>query len=153
MTDTTLLSFCICFLNDPATTEIYTGEDPLSVHDALPISGMLNGIKHLWQRNKFLLLAFGFAAIATVFFATRMIVLGIYWADPDHQNQPLEGWMTPRYVAYSYGLEADEFEQVLGIDPTAVSRVHLRDLLKEQDLTLSELQARLDALVAARPTE
>jgi len=114
---------------------------------------MLSGIKHLWQRNKFLLLAFVFAAIATVFFATRMIVLGIYWADPDHQNQPLEGWMTPRYVAYSYGLEPDEFELVLGIDPTAVSRVHLRDLLKEQGLTLSELQTRLDALVAARVGE
>ena len=114
---------------------------------------MLNGIKHLWQRNKYLLLAFVFAAAITVFFATRMIVSGIYWADPEHQNQPLEGWMTPRYVAYSYGLEADEFKQVLGIDPTAVSRVHLRDLLQKQGLTLTELQARLDALVAARASE
>ncbi len=114
---------------------------------------MLSAVKRLWQHNRFLFLAFGIAAIATVFFATRMIVLGIYWADPDHQNQPLEGWMTPRYVAYSYGLEADEFEQILGTDPTAVSRVHLRDLLKKQGLTLTELQARLDALVATRTTE
>eukprot|EP01047_Picozoa_sp_COSAG01_P141436 COSAG01_NODE_72468_length_253_cov_0.493506_2_plen_37_part_01 len=25
-----------CFFNDTATTEIYTGEDTLSLHDALP---------------------------------------------------------------------------------------------------------------------
>ncbi len=114
---------------------------------------MLNGIKHLWRNQKLLLLAFTLAAVMTVMFAARMVVFSFYWGNPDHQNQPLEGWMTPRYVAYSYGLEPDEFEQILGIDPTAVSRTHLRDILKEQDLTLEELQARIDALVAARTTE
>ena len=29
--------FCLLFFNDTATTEIYTGEDTLSLHDALPI--------------------------------------------------------------------------------------------------------------------
>ena len=28
---------CLFFFNDTATTEIYTGEDTLSLHDALPI--------------------------------------------------------------------------------------------------------------------
>ncbi|MCF6315940.1 MAG: hypothetical protein L3J30_06565 [Marinosulfonomonas sp.] len=108
---------------------------------------------HLWHNHKRLLLAFTIAATLTILFAVRMVVFSIYWGNPDHQNQPLEGWMTPRYVAYSYGLDAAEFERVLGIDPTAVSRVHLRDILKEQNLTLTELQARLDALVAARPAK
>ena len=31
------------FFNDTATTEIYTGEDTLSLHDALPISHMPRG--------------------------------------------------------------------------------------------------------------
>src|SRR6184192_1988423 len=31
--------FVFFFLNDPATTEIYTSIDTLSLHDALPISG------------------------------------------------------------------------------------------------------------------
>ena len=114
---------------------------------------MLNRLKYLWQNHKLLLLAFVLAAAATLMFAVRLVVVTVYFSNPDHQNQPLEGWMTPRYVAYSYGLEADEFEQVLGIDPTVVSRMNLRDILKEQDLTLEQLQARLDALVAARPTE
>jgi hypothetical protein len=29
--------FCFFFFNDTATTEIYTGNDTLSLHDALPI--------------------------------------------------------------------------------------------------------------------
>ena len=38
------------FFNDTATTEIYTGEDTLSLHDALPISNLgllqaLNGVR------------------------------------------------------------------------------------------------------------
>ena len=32
-----LLLFFSFFFNDTATTEIYTGEDTLSLHDALPI--------------------------------------------------------------------------------------------------------------------
>ena len=34
-----LVCLCFdCFYNDTATTDIYTGEDTLSLHDALPIS-------------------------------------------------------------------------------------------------------------------
>src|SRR5213595_4259661 len=32
------MATCSFFCNDPATTEIYTTEDTLSLHDALPIS-------------------------------------------------------------------------------------------------------------------
>src|SRR3954466_16437077 len=43
--------FCVCFFNDPATTEIY----PLSLHDALPISAeavwLMEGYPgQRWQR-------------------------------------------------------------------------------------------------------
>ena len=114
---------------------------------------MTNKLKHLWQNHKLLLSGFTIAAVLTAFFAVRMVVSSIYWGNPDHQNQPLEGWMTPRYVAMSYGLERQEVEQVLGMDPSSVARVHLNDLLKAQGMTLKELQARIDAIVAARPRE
>ena len=114
---------------------------------------MKSGLKNLWQNHKLLLLAFVLAAGITIMFAVRLVVVTVYFSNPAHQNQPLEGWMTPRYVALSYDLGADELEQVLGIDPTTVSRVHLRNLLKDQGITLQELQSRLDAITARKAAE
>ena len=114
---------------------------------------MTNGLKNLWQNHKLLLLAFVLAAAATLMFAVRLVVMTVYFSNPAHQNQPLEGWMTPRYVAHSYNLTAEELEQVLGIDPTSVSRIHLRDLLKDQGITLQELQSRLDAITTRKVAE
>ena len=130
-------------MQNPLDTHVKPANDP----------PMTNRLKYLWQNHKLLLSGFTIAAVLTAFFAVRMVVSSIYWGNPDHQNQPLEGWMTPRYVAMSYGLERQEVEQVLGMDPTSVARVHLNDLLKAQGMTLKELQARIDAIVAARPRE
>ena len=114
---------------------------------------MLQHSKNLWQNHKLLLLAFILAAAATLMFAVRLIMVTIYFSNPAHQNQPLEGWMTPRYLAYSYDLTADELEQILGIDPTSFSRVHLKNLLKDQGITLQELQKRLDGIAARKAAE
>ena len=46
------------FFNDTATTEIYTGEDTLSLHDALPIYG--------FKREVVLALLVGDVAVAVV---------------------------------------------------------------------------------------
>lgn len=114
---------------------------------------MLNRLNLLWQNHKLLLLAFVLAAAATLMFAVRLVVVTLYFSNPAHQNQPLEGWMTPRYLAYSYDLTAGELEQVLGIDPTGVSRIHIKNLLKDQGITLQELQSRLDAIKARKAAE
>jgi len=111
---------------------------------------MLSGLKHLWRNHRLLLVAFGFAATLTIFFGVRMLLFSLYWNDPNHQNQPLKGWMTPRYVAFSYGLERDELRQILGLNPAPVSREKLQDILENQNVTLDELQIRLDAFVARR---
>lgn len=114
---------------------------------------MKRTVLHLWHTHKLLLLAFILAATLTILFAVRMVVLGIYWSNPDHQNQPLEGWMSPRYVAYSYGLEREEVRQILGFDPAPVAREHLSNILKDQNVTLEDLQRRIDALVTKRAGE
>lgn len=111
---------------------------------------MLNGVKRLWHSHRLLLLAFGLAAILTAFFAVRMVVFGIYWADPKHQNQPLEGWMTLRYVAHSYNLQREDVLVILDIVPPPDGRQSLRKLSREQGLTLPELQSRLDGFIASR---
>lgn len=114
---------------------------------------MLNGIEHLWHSHRALLLAFCFAVALTLFFAVRTVVFGAYWANPEHQNQPLEGWMTLRYVAYSYKLTSDEARQLLNVEALPDGGQTLRELTTIQDITLQELQQRLDQFIASHPAK
>lgn len=114
---------------------------------------MLKGLKHLWRSHKLLLIAFMLAASLTIAFGVRMLLFSIYWSDPNHQNQPLEGWMTPRYVAFSYGLDRQDVRRILELDPNPLARETLRDIVKKQNATLDALQNRLDDFVASRAVE
>lgn len=105
-------------------------------------------LKHLWQNHKLLLAAFTLAAVLTIAFGVRMLLFSVYWNDPTHQNQPLEGWMTPRYVALSYGLERQDVWRLFGLEQQPETRITLRKIAKTQNQTLETLQIRLDAFVA-----
>jgi hypothetical protein len=107
---------------------------------------MMNRIRLLWKQNKLLLAAFLVAAVATVFFAVRTVVFTLYWNNPDHRQQALEAWMTPQYVAYSYGLERDDVVRALGMEPGAGLRFGMGDIAAQQNVTLQDLQARISAL-------
>lgn len=111
---------------------------------------MLSGIKHLWHIHKFLLIAFMLAATLTLVFAVRIAFFSIYWADPEHKNQMLEGWMTPRYIAHSYRLEHQDVRRTLGFRPTPQRHEHIDNLLRDQNVTLEFLQDQLDRFVATR---
>lgn len=108
---------------------------------------------NLWHHHKGLLLAFVIAAVLTLMFGVRMVMFSIYWGNPDHQNQPIEGWMTPRYVAYSYELEREELRRVLGFDPAPVARDSLMNLLQDQGISLKDVQMRIDGIIAERATK
>lgn len=114
---------------------------------------MLTGLKHLWRSNRLLLIAFLLATTLTIGFGVRMLAFSLYWNDPTHQNQPIEGWMTPRYVALSYGLEPDEARMLLGLGSDFVARITLREIAQNQHVTLQALQNQLDAYLASRATE
>ena len=114
---------------------------------------MLKALKYFWHNHKVLLVAFTLAAMLTIAFGVRMLLFGIYWNDPNHQNQPLEGWMTPRYVALSYGLERQDLRRLFELESTPAARETLREIVKRQNATLEALQTRLDAFVASRAPE
>ena len=108
-------------------------------------------IRQLWNSHRIVLLAFVIALAALGYFGVKTISATIYWMDPAHQNQPLAGWMTPRYVAQSYGLPRATIEDVFqlerGIDPP---RLRLDRLAMEKGLSLEEFQARVTAAAAAQ---
>ncbi len=86
---------------------------------------------------------FVLAAALTVMFAVRTVVFTLYWADPAHQDQPLEPWMTPRYVAHSWDLPPEVIIRALGVESGQGRRVSLAELARQQGIDVDELEARL----------
>ena len=74
----------------------------------------MSTLRDLWRHHRAALLIFLGGGLVTLLFLTRLIVFTIYWADPAHRFQPPEPWMTPRYIARSWGLDPDDLETALG---------------------------------------
>ncbi|GAA6207663.1 hypothetical protein NBRC116601_09560 [Cognatishimia sp. WU-CL00825] len=55
------------------------------------------------------------ALAVTVFFAARMVLDLLYWSDPAHRNQSPEAWMTPRYIAHSWGIDPKEVRDAVAL--------------------------------------
>jgi len=110
---------------------------------------MVQLIRLLWQRNRLVLSAFVLAAMITLFFTVRFAVFWIYWSDPAHQNQPIEGWMTPGYVAYSYHVPREDVTAALGVTPNGKIHRTLEDIAAESGRSIDELITILNATIAA----
>ncbi len=105
----------------------------------------------LWQRHRLLMIAFAIAATLTLFFALRMVMFALYWADPTHRQQPPEPWMPLRYVAYSWDVPPQELAAALGLGPDARRRLTIADITRITGLSPEEIEARLEALKAGDP--
>ncbi|MBW6507126.1 MAG: hypothetical protein K0B00_10310 [Rhodobacteraceae bacterium] len=100
-------------------------------------------LARLWRTNRWEVIGFGLAAVAVLFFATRMLVSTIYWADPAHRFGPIEGWMTPGMVARSRHLPPDVVADALGLDRGQLRRMTLTEIAAERGVPLDELLAPL----------
>ena len=110
----------------------------------------------LLRRHPVLAIGFGLALILTLFFAGRFVAQVVYWSDPARQEQEVQGWMTLRYVAKSWGLSAPDLYQASGLPtPERGSRRTLDQLAKERNVPLAQLtadvEAGIDSLTHDRP--
>lgn len=94
------------------------------------------------------LIAFVLAAAVSLFFILRLGMFWIYWSDPAHRDQPIEGWMTPGYVAYSHHIPKDVIDDTLGLTPGRHPRKTLDDIAEESGRTVEELTILLNAVIA-----
>ncbi|MGJ8624180.1 MAG: hypothetical protein ACSHW1_15595 [Yoonia sp.] len=108
---------------------------------------MKQRITYLWHHNRLALLAFAVVICLAGVFGVRTVTQFLYWSDPAKQDQPLAGWMTPRYVGRSYDVPPELVQQALGLT-TPPGHVSLETLARDQGVTLETLQARIDAAVA-----
>ena len=120
---------------------------------------MMTRMHRLWTERRWLLLAFLAAILLTGVFAVRTVTSTLYWMDSAHRDQPIEGWMTPRYVSMSYDLPPEVVGLALSLPPPgspgAMPRRTLQQIADDQSVTLEQLQTRIDMAVAdwrARPS-
>lgn len=69
----------------------------------------------LWRSRPYLVTAFLLASAVTLFFAVRLLVSAIYWANPAHREQTVEGWMTIRYIARSWDLKGPDIDALANL--------------------------------------
>lgn len=97
------------------------------------------------KKNKIPFGILGISLLAFGYFSSGFVANLIYFADPRHQNQPLEGWMTPRYVGMSYDLPPHILDEVMELRPKVDKRKPLTQVTEDLDITLSELNERITA--------
>jgi len=110
---------------------------------------MRHRVKNLWHHHRPALLAFVVMLCLAGFFGVKTVSQFIYWNDPQHQDQMLAGWMTPRYIARSYDVPPQVVQAALALEADALPRrISLDALAAERDVTIATLQSRLDLAVA-----
>lgn len=105
-------------------------------------------IRRIWQKNPILTLAFLLALIACFFFMGRAMNMALILAN--RADKPVAGWMTPRYIARSYGLEREDLGTILSITDGDDARQPLYSLAQEQEVPVADLIAAIQALVDAQ---
>ncbi|WP_424943241.1 hypothetical protein [Aliiroseovarius crassostreae] len=119
-------------------------------------TGFINRIgtqlKTMWHAAP---LATGLLALclsAAVFFGARTVAETLYWNDPAHRNQPIAGWMTPRYVAHSWNIPRPEMIAILqSVAPefNAGDRPgSMKDIAAQHAMPLKQFIAQIEAEIS-----
>lgn len=105
----------------------------------------MSRLKHLWHNHRIALIGFVLASALALGFALRILVLTIYWANPEHHRQDPEPWMTAGYIVRSWHVSREDLDAVLGVE--RVGRVRLIDIAqrtgKPVDQLIEELRVAL----------
>lgn len=108
----------------------------------------MRSVRPLWRRHPVALALFGLASLAALLFAVRLAVFTIYWADPAHRQLSPEPWMTPGYLARSWGRDPAEIGAALGFDAPPSDRPTLAEIAAERGIPVEVLLAEVAAFLA-----
>jgi hypothetical protein len=113
---------------------------------------MRGKLRHLWRRHPIACAGFVAALAVIAFFAARFVAFSLYWADPAHREQPIEPWMTPRYIAHAWDLPAEEVMEALGVAARPDARPTLKEIARDRGVPVELVLEEARALVEARGT-
>ena len=106
-------------------------------------------LRRAWRRHPRLTMLFAMAVLVTLAFSARTVVFLVYWSDPAHRDAVIEGWMTPGYIARSWHVAPEVVAAALGIEVGAGHGLTLEALAGERGVPLADLEAALEAAIAA----
>lgn len=104
-------------------------------------------IRTLWQKHRLASLLFLGALLVAAFFAVRLTMFTIYWSDPARREQPIEGWMTPGYVAMSWDVPKPIVAEAAGLSGTEGRRIRLDDIAAERGIPLEALIDEIEGAI------
>lgn len=106
------------------------------------------------RRHPLLIAAFVLALAATVFFAVQSFRHAGGLGAPAAADEPIEGWMTPRYVALSWDVPREVVADALGLDlGRGTGPQSLEALAAARGLPVETVVATLEAAIEAHRAE
>ena len=115
---------------------------------------MIRFVKRLWSAAPLATLVLALALVGAGVFGGRTVAAWLYWRDPARQEQPIAGWMTPRYIAHSWDVPREVMETALGdLGPLSGGPRPLARLAADQGVPLEVLITRLETAIAVYRAE
>ncbi|WP_339758818.1 hypothetical protein [uncultured Hoeflea sp.] len=112
-------------------------------------TGPVVTLRRLWRHNRWLTLSFLITLTLALVFIIRASVFFVYWQH--HADEPIEGWMTIRYVANSYRVDPKIVRDAIGLPQSGPDRRPLIRIAREDGKQLDQITERvLDAIKADR---
>ncbi|MBC7284472.1 hypothetical protein [Hoeflea sp.] len=108
-------------------------------------AGPLATLKRLWRTNRWLTVSFLLTLTLALVFTIRAGVFFVYWQH--HEDEPVEGWMTIRYVAKSYRVSPKLLHDALGLPQTGPDHRPLIKIARERNQPLDALTAQIIAAI------
>lgn len=89
------------------------------------------------------------ALVLVTFFCGKLTLDAIYWADPKHRDVAPQAWMTPRYIAHSWGIPPKGLHEALNFERPEKERPTLSYIAKARGITVDEVITEVEAYLAA----
>lgn len=110
-------------------------------------TGPVVTLKKLWRHNRWLTLSFLITLTLALFFIIRAGVFFVYWQN--HTDEPIEGWMTVRYIANSYRVDPELVHDAIGLPRTGPDRRPLIRIAREDGRPLDQMATTIIEAIEA----
>jgi hypothetical protein len=103
----------------------------------------------LWRARPWLTSAFLLACALALFFAVRLTVQTVYWAN--HQDERVQPWMTVGYIARSWDLDGREIDRLAGLPlPEVKGRPQpLSEIAGDRGVPVTEIIDEVESAIQA----
>ncbi|MDA5095709.1 hypothetical protein O2N63_16580 [Aliiroseovarius sp. KMU-50] len=112
------------------------------------IMSSVRHLKTMWKAAPLATVLLAVTLAAAMFFGVRTVTQAIYWNNPAHIDQPLAGWMTPRYISHSWDIPREEMFKILKWDNLETRPGTLGTIADQRGLSLDHLVVEIETGIA-----